>query len=114
MGWDSYVFHVAFEVGNGTQVRFWHDRWSGVQSLKDAFSDLYSCMVDKDALVSSILVSHLGGDGRSWNMKFLRDFHDWELESATSFLELIYSHLPRGNGCDKPNWQLNGSGVFDV
>uniref|UniRef100_A0A2N9GMA1 Pentacotripeptide-repeat region of PRORP domain-containing protein n=1 Tax=Fagus sylvatica TaxID=28930 RepID=A0A2N9GMA1_FAGSY len=67
-----------------------------------------------DALVSSILVSHLGGDGRSWNVKFLRDFHDWELESATSFLELIYSHLPRGNGCDKPNWQLNGSGVFDV
>ena len=47
-------------------------------------------------------------------MRLLRDFHNWELESVTSFLDLIYSHLPRGDGCDRLNWQLNGRGVFDV
>jgi hypothetical protein len=36
------------------------------------------------------------------------------LKSATSFLDFIYSHLPRGAGCGKLNWQLNGSGLFDV
>ncbi len=40
-------------------------------------------------------------------MLFLRAFHDWELESATSFLDLIYSHLPQGDGCDRLKCQLN-------
>ena len=26
-----------FDVGDGTRVRFWHDKWSGHYSLKDLY-----------------------------------------------------------------------------
>ena len=31
-----------------------------------------------------------------------------------SFLDLIYSQVPRGEGGDRISWFLNGSGTFDV
>ena len=27
-GWDSFMPYVRFEVGDGTRVSFWNDRWS--------------------------------------------------------------------------------------
>lgn len=33
----------------------------------------------------------MDGDNRSWNLRFHRDFQDWELEAAFSFLHHIYS-----------------------
>ena len=29
------------------------------------------------------------------------DFHDWELESISSFLAIRYSNIPRSEGCDQ-------------
>lgn len=47
-------------------------------------------------------------------MCFLRDFHDWELDSVNSFLDLLYSQMPRGLGDDRLRWCLNRSGIFDA
>ena len=47
-------------------------------------------------------------------MCFHKEFHDWELESVNSFLEFFYSQLPKGMGCNRMRWRLNGSGMFDV
>lgn len=69
-GWESFSSHVTFEVGVGTQIHFWHDRWCGNLSLKDVFSDLFSCTIDKDALVTLALVSHSGGDGEVGKCSF--------------------------------------------
>uniref|UniRef100_A0A2N9HSG6 Uncharacterized protein n=1 Tax=Fagus sylvatica TaxID=28930 RepID=A0A2N9HSG6_FAGSY len=69
---------------------------------------------DKDVLVSSVLETNLNGDGSSWNVRFLWDFHDWELDLVTSFLDFIYSHLPKGVGPDTWSWSLQGSGKFEV
>jgi hypothetical protein len=82
--------------------------------MKEKFPKLYSCTVDKDVLVSSVLETNLNGDGSSWNVRFLWDFHDWELDSVTSFLDFIYSHLPKGVGPDTWSWSLQGSGEFEV
>lgn len=85
-------------MGDGTRIRFWHDRWCGELPLMERFPELYSCTADKVALVSSVLVNNLNGGGCSWNVRFLRDFHNWELETATLFLDFIYSHVPSGSG----------------
>ena len=82
--------------------------------MKEKFPELYSCTVDKDVLVSSVLETNLNGDGSSWNVRFLWDFHDWELDLVTSFLDFIYSHLPKGVGPDTWSWSLQGSGKFEV
>ena len=55
-----------------------------------------------------------GGNDRSWNLRFYRDFHDRELETAFSFLDFIQSRIPRGVRCDSPHWCLNGNGKFDI
>jgi hypothetical protein len=50
----------------------------------------------------------------SRNVRFRRAFYDWELESVNSFVDLLYSNVPRGEWCDKMRWRLNASGSFDV
>ena len=56
--WDGFLQYIHFDVGEGNQVRFWHDRWlvrCGDQPLRMVFLDLYDCCVAKDALVDSLL-----------------------------------------------------------
>ena len=60
-----------------------------------------------DASVHSAFVA-------SRNVRFRRAFYDWELESVNSFVDLLYSNVPRGEWCDKMRWRLNASGGFDV
>ena len=42
------------------------------------------------------------------------DFNDWELAASFSLLHFIQSRIPRGGGCDRLCWDLNGSGNFDA
>ena len=41
--------------------------------MKEKFPKLYSCRVDKDVLVSSVLETNLNGDGSSWDVRFFFD-----------------------------------------
>ena len=56
----------------------------------------------------------MDGDHRSWNLRFHRDSHHWELEAVFYFLDHIYSQVPRGEGSDRLHWCLKGSGKFDT
>ena len=42
------------------------------------------------------------------------EVHDWELESVGSFLDLLYSNIPRMEGCDRVKWKLKESNEFIV
>ena len=42
------------------------------------------------------------------------EVHDWELESVGSFLDLLYSNIPRTEGCDRVKWKLKESNEFIV
>lgn len=57
---------------------------------------------------------HAEGNDRIWNLIFSRNFHDWELEAVSSFLDFIYSQVPSGMGSDRLCWCLMGSGTFDT
>ena len=45
---------------------------------------------------------------------FYREFNDWELAASYSLLHFIQTRIPRGGGCDRLSWDLNGSGKFDT
>ena len=47
-GWRMFSSHTRFEVGGGSEIRFWHDLWCGDKAFKEAFSDLYSIGCVKD------------------------------------------------------------------
>ena len=48
------------------------------------------------------------------SLRFHREFNDWELAASYSFLHFIQIWIPRGGGCDRLCWDLNGNGKFDT
>jgi hypothetical protein len=50
-GWRKFCSHTRFEVGDVSNVRFWHDLWCGDIALKDAFPVLFGIACSKDASI---------------------------------------------------------------
>ena len=47
--WQLFSKFISFEVGDGTQIRFWHDIWCGDQPLKEYFPELFCIARNKEA-----------------------------------------------------------------
>jgi hypothetical protein len=100
--WDRFVPFISFRVGDGESVKFWHDKWRGGIPLKVQYPELFSISRDKDASV--VALSSFRNGKLHWEIKFSQNVQDWELESMTSFMDLIYSLTLDGNGMDKLCW----------
>ena len=57
-------------MGEGTRIRFWHDRWIGDNTLKDLYPNLYVCSVVKDTCISKVLWMLEGDIVRVWDLRF--------------------------------------------
>jgi hypothetical protein len=97
-GWDSFSPLLSFKVGDGSSVRLWHDVWCGDSPLKRVYPGLFLIFEDRDASVA-VLMS-FRHNSLHWELNFLRNIQDWELDSMTSFLEVVYSATVEGNGAD--------------
>jgi hypothetical protein len=113
MGWEAFSTHISFEVGLGTRVSLWHDKWCSDRPLKELFPGLYGCSLNQDDTIASALVCQGIGQSREWNVIFGRDFNDWELDHVVAFFSLLHSHTPRGEVVDKLVWNPNRRGSFD-
>jgi hypothetical protein len=51
-GWRMFSSHTRFKLGDGSNIRFYHDVWCGEKALKEDFPDLYSIVCVKDASVA--------------------------------------------------------------
>jgi hypothetical protein len=111
-GWNHFHKHLRFTVGRGDRVRLWHDCWCGDRALKDVFPSIFECASQKDAFLNEVIVRH---NGRVvWNVSFLRNFNDWEMDSVVEFLNLLESKAPLQEVEDGPWWHLRKNGRFDV
>ena len=63
-------------MGEGTCIRLWHDRWTGDNTIKDLYPELYVCFIAKDACISEVLWIPEGGTIRVWDLRFYRAFED--------------------------------------
>lgn len=70
------------------------------------------CSIAREALVAFMLVRQTVGEMRSRDVIILFDFNDWEFGVVASFLILLYSNIPRGEGGDILSRRLEGSGDF--
>ena len=75
-GRESFSKHLSFIVGEGTRIRFWHDRWIGDYTLKDLYPEVYVCSAAKDACISEVLWTPEGGTFTVWDLGFFRAFED--------------------------------------
>uniref|UniRef100_A0A2N9G3B1 Reverse transcriptase zinc-binding domain-containing protein n=1 Tax=Fagus sylvatica TaxID=28930 RepID=A0A2N9G3B1_FAGSY len=95
--------HVRFDAGNGVSIRFWHDVWCGEAALKESFPDLFRLARNKEALVAQYMQVH--NASTHWKLDFIRPVQDWEMESLSSFLNLLYSVQVQSNNNDKLCWK---------
>ena len=100
----SFSKHLSFVVGEGTRIRFWHDRWIGDNTLKDLYPELFVSSTAKDACIFEVLWFPKGCNVRVWDLRFFRAFEDWELTATYSLLRLIQSHIPQGDRSDTLCW----------
>ncbi|RVW26081.1 putative ribonuclease H protein [Vitis vinifera] len=77
--------NMIFRVGKGNTIKFW--QMCGVQSQRcpTVFPHLlwYGCSKEDQS----------SGQG-NWNLNFLRDFNDWELDLVGDFLHILRGHKP--------------------
>ncbi|RVX19808.1 LINE-1 reverse transcriptase-like [Vitis vinifera] len=70
--------NIKFKVRKGTRIKFWSDQWCGNERLSHAFPQLYEMAANKNATVNEMWDHNSGPSG--WNLRFHRDFNDWELD----------------------------------
>jgi hypothetical protein len=54
-GWEEFSSFTRFEVGDDSNVSFWHYMWCGVLPLKGAYPELFSNVYLRDASVADHL-----------------------------------------------------------
>ena len=110
--WDQFSQFTMFEVGDGSAIRFWTDFWSGSGPLKQTFPELFRLARNKEAYIGDYMVHHNGSI--HWDLDFTRSVQDWELESVSTFLDLLYSTKVQGSGADTLLWSTSGKKDFSV
>jgi hypothetical protein len=99
-------------VGDGRRISFLHDLWCGDTVLKVAFLVLFGIACVKDA--SMVDNREVLGVSIQWNVSFIREAHDWELDIFASFFQVLDSARERRGGEDKLWWNPPKRGLFKV
>ncbi|WJZ90143.1 hypothetical protein VitviT2T_009309 [Vitis vinifera] len=107
--WES----IEFKVGKGTRVMFWTDKWCGNAALSQIFPQQFTLAVHKNATINEVWNSSLGQGG--WNLRFARDFNDWELDQIRDILNLLRDFKTSPEE-DSVSWKRGegGHGAFGV
>ena len=82
--------------------------------MKDAFPVLFACATDQQATIDSLLTRSASGSYSDWNVNFVRNFNDWEMEGVISFFGLLHSRSSFKVGGDGLRWRLKGNGMFNI
>ena len=78
------------------------------------FPLLFACSTFRSTSIASVLISSDVGEGRIWNLAFVRDFNDWEVQKVLAFFNFIHSKILAGLALDSMCWKLRQNGEFDV
>lgn len=71
---------------------------------------LWVC-IQQGGTIAAVLLFH--NEVVDWNVTFIRDFNDWELDGVVSFMTLIYSNISKRDGEDGMWSRLKRIGLFD-
>uniref|UniRef100_A0A2N9GEV9 TIR domain-containing protein n=1 Tax=Fagus sylvatica TaxID=28930 RepID=A0A2N9GEV9_FAGSY len=112
LGRDRFRSHIELVAGKGDRILFWHDMWCGGIPLKSLFLVLFSCSSNKTVSIESLLCRPVEGGGRVWNLPFIRDFNDWEMDDVLNFFTFIHSKAPANEDPDVLRWKLRQHGRF--
>ena len=105
--WENLVFLV----GKGSQIKFWKDTWCTDTLLSHCFNHLFVLAAHRDATIEEMW-DQISGQG-DWNLVFVRDFNDWELDMVGELLHTFRGHRPSLEE-DSVMWRRGRNGLFRV
>ncbi|RVW16745.1 hypothetical protein CK203_076449 [Vitis vinifera] len=86
--WDN----MGFIVGKGSKINFWTDVWCKGTRLSQNFPHLYAWLLIGMRLWRRCGIRILVKGG--WNLRFLRDFNDWEMDMIGNLLHVLRDYKP--------------------
>ena len=95
-------------------MRFWQDVWYGDLSFQLAFPRLYGIAADREVTVEMSLPRQGVEETRCWDVRFIRDLNDWEMEEGLQFFRLLGAKTPPLGVGDRLRWKLQSNGFFDT
>ena len=101
--------NMTFLAGKGNKIRFWSDQWCGCPVLSQRFPHLYAMAVQRNATVEEMWDQNCGQGG--WNLRFIRDFNDWELDMLGNLLHDLRGSKPSLEE-DSVLWKGGRNGQF--
>jgi hypothetical protein len=99
--------YTSFSIRDGSQIRFWEDKWLGNTTLREQYPALYSIVRHKSETIATVMHNSPS------NMAFRRDILGPRLESWNSLLQRL-ERVQLMQGSDVVRWNLNESGKFSV
>ena len=111
-GWSFFSSHILFDIGDGSRVKFWQDRWCGEFSLAVRYPALFKFSRNKEASVAELMLFTNGV--LFWDVSFFRGVHVRDLEALSDFMKSIYASPLGGLGEDKMCWIPNKHKGFRV
>ena len=80
------------------------------------FPNLFTCSSTREATIANVLTTPDSRGVREWNVTFVRDFNDWEVDLLAGFFHFLHSHnVPTAATTLAPDglrWKLCKDGVF--
>jgi hypothetical protein len=104
---DQFLNYESFKVGNGSQIRFWEDRWLGDQPLKIKFPALFNIVRKKQDSVANIFRSS------PLSISFRRSLVGQNLRDWNRIVSWL-TDLNRQDIPDVFTWSLHSTGQFSV
>jgi hypothetical protein len=97
----------TFSIKDGSQIRFWEDKWLGSTTLREQYPALYSIVRYKEESIAIVMESFPP------NVTFRRDLIGTRLDTWISLLHRL-SEVQLSVGTDEFHWNLSENGFFSV
>jgi hypothetical protein len=97
----------TFTIKDGSQIRFWEDKWLGNRPLRDQYPQLYNIARKKQDTVAEILSTKIP------NISRRRDLTGPKLVMWNNLVARL-ANIDLTDEGDEFNWNLDPTGVFSV
>ena len=108
MGTKKFFFpHGSFSIRNGSEIRFWEDKWLGQSTLRELYPALYNIVRHKGDPLATVMGTSPP------NVSFRRSLLGPRLASWNAFI-LRLDSIQLVEGSDRFWWNLTKNGKFTV
>jgi hypothetical protein len=97
----------TFSIKDGSEVRFWEDKWLGATTLREQYPALYAIVRHKGDTIAHVMESNPP------NVTFRRSLIGPRLVSWEALLQRL-ANIQLTNGKDEFRWNLHENGKFSV